>query len=229
MKIFIGRPVIFIDDEVYEVYTFNKIVKLKDKCAYVIDDYVYIYHGDCEMVNEDIPGIYLVDNNIYFNKPNKENRSKYTIDKIVDTEEVSDRIFNLIESGKVAMATVEDIDIVNNNANVFTPVIHPDDDFLKIIIKKVILDKKINLKNYAHKFKDDSMMTNMKSSLGKSTKMTVSYFKIWCEVLGINWDMTISDNGTDKDAPLMNEIQVNIDNYNVIEDVINNDINEDEE
>ena len=51
-------------------------------------------------------------------------------------------------------------------------------------------------------------LNNMKSGLSKSTKMTVPNFIKWCEILGLDWELTISDNGEDNINPLSETIVV---------------------
>ena len=75
-------------------------------------------------------------------------------------------------------------------------------------MKKAILDKKINLKNYKDRFTNEYALNNMKSGLSKSTKMTVPNFIKWCEILGLDWEMVIKDNGDDTINPLSETIIV---------------------
>ena len=115
------------------------------------------------------------------------------------------------KEGVVTAGEIEkdpDIEIINNNSEIFTPTIRPEDDFLKYIVKKAILDKKINLKNYRERFSNDYALNNMKSGLSKSTKMTVPNFIKWCEILGLDWEMTIKDNGDDTINPLSENIYI---------------------
>ncbi len=48
------------------------------------------------------------------------------------------------------------------------------------------------------------MLPNMKTALQNKTKMSVSYFTAWMELLGCTFDVVIKDNGTDSVNPLSN-------------------------
>ena len=207
-KIFIGtQPVVIIDDEYYTVETYTKNVKLKKDKAYIKGNFVYIYRGKVKSeLDIDKPGIYKIDKEVIFVKPEGKDKDKYSIDNVNELSPSS--IFDKIDEDVSKFIQPSDIEIINNNSEIFTPTIRPEDDFLKYIVKKAILDKKINLKNYKDRFSNEYALNNMKSGLSKSTKMTVPNFIKWCEILGLDWEMTISDNGDDTINPLSETIIV---------------------
>lgn len=84
-------------------------------------------------------------------------------------------------------------------SSVFVPVLKETDDFLKKIIKRVILDKGTNIERYKSLTPKDFMISNMKQSLSGSTKMSVKYFMIWCEVMGFDFEIIVRNNGKDID------------------------------
>jgi hypothetical protein len=211
IKIFFGRIIIIIDEEFHEVELYNPKKKLKKGFAYIKDDLVYIYYGKMKSDIEELPGIYLVNNEHKIIEPKKSERSKYSIDNIVELD--VDKIFKDIENHSDDFISPEDIETINNNVEVFIPTIKEDDDFLKYIVKKIIIDKKINLKNYQDKFTNQYALNNMKSGLSKETKMSVPNFKIWCEILGIKWKMEVEDSGEDKTNPLPEKLIVTSDNF----------------
>lgn len=207
-KVFIGtQPVVIIDDEYYTVQTYSKKIKLKKNVAYIKGNYVYIYRGKIKYESDiGAPGIYKLDNEIIFVKPKDKDKKKYDVDNVNEMSPTS--IFDKVSEDVSKFVQPEDIEIINNNSETFTPTIRPEDDFLKYIVKKAILDKKINLKNYKDRFTNEYALNNMKSGLSKSTKMTVPNFIKWCEILGLDWTMTISDSGSDKINPLSEDIIV---------------------
>lgn len=194
-----------VHDEFYEVNLFRDIDSLIVDTGYIFNgsDIVYVYRGKFTKESK-APGIYLKNGKLHFIEP-----SDRRVFSIFNIKEYSpERIFDEITKNMDSFISPEDIEIINNNSEKFIPTIKDSDDFLKVIIKKAIIDKKINLKNYKDSFKNQHMLTNLKSALGKSTKMTVTNFKIWCEALGLNWEIVITDSGADKISPLEDDIIV---------------------
>lgn len=98
---------------------------------------------------------------------------------------------------------------INAATTVFVPTINDDDDPLKKIIKQTIISKKIDINRLKHKMPQKYGLTNMKSALIGKTKMSITNFNIWCELLGVTYDIVISDNGTDMQNPLRKPIHFN--------------------
>ena len=148
----------------------------------------------------------MLNKKIIFVEPKEKEKKKYDVDNINELSTSS--IFDKVSQETDKFIQPSDIEIINNNSEMFTPTIRPEDDFLKYIVKKAILDKKINLKNYKNRFTNEYALNNMKSGLSKSTKMTVPNFVKWCEILGLDWEMTVSDNGDDNINPLSEPINI---------------------
>lgn len=205
-KVFIGsQPVIIIDDGFYMVEVYTKNVKLKKDKVYIKGDYVYIYRGKIKSEKDiDGAGIYKLNNKVIFIKPKEKEKEKYSIDNI--NELTPSSIFDTVSENSDKFFQPDDIETINNNSDIFTPTIKPDDDFLKRIIKEAIIDKKVNLKNYKDRFPNEYALNNMKSGLNKSTKMTVTNFVKWAEVLGLDWKVIVDDSGDDKFNPLTKTI-----------------------
>jgi len=210
-NVFIGtQPVIIIDDDYYNVDVFYENKSLKKNVAYIIDDYVYVYRGKVKSKDDiTLPGIYKINGEYVFEEPKKKYKEKYSVDNI--NELSTDSIFESIESAKTAFIDLDDIEIINNNSSSYKPMITEDDDFLKYIIKKAIIDKDINLKNYKSRFGNEYSLNNMKSALTKPTKMTVPNFLRWCEILGLKFEVKVYDAGLDNINPLPGPIVINSD------------------
>jgi len=205
VKVFLGRCIFTKDDEIHEVKPFFNNDKLTVGFAYIKGDLVYIFHGKINKLKSDLePGIYIENGTYKFVEPSKKERKIYSIDNI--TELNIDWLFDKVKENKDNFANPDDVEIINNNTETYTPTIKPTDDFLKVAVKKIITEKKINLKNYKSKFLDNYALNNRKSGLNNNTKMSVSNFKIWCEVLGIDWRLEIFDSGVDKMNPLKESI-----------------------
>lgn len=202
--------ILIVDDEYHKVSIASKdIIKNKKKKlvkgeGYTIGEYVYVYRGKKKKSNKLLPGIYLDDDNKrIIIEPTESQRKKYHIDNIIELD--TEAIFRQVENGVGDPLDVDYIESININGEKFTPTIKEDDDFLKVAVKKIILDKDIDLKPYRNLFPGPYSINNMKSSLIRSTKMTVTNFKTWCETMGVEWELTIRDNGTDKVNPLPEE------------------------
>lgn len=96
---------------------------------------------------------------------------------------------------------------MNAATSLFTPIMDTEkDDPLKQIIKKTILDKKIDINRLKHRLPQKYGLTNLKSALIGKTKMSITNFNIWCELLGIDYEICITDNGSDTENPLEKDI-----------------------
>jgi len=205
VKVFLGRCIFTKDDDIHEVKPFLKNIKLKKGFAYIKGVLVYIFHGKINKLKSELePGIYIENGTYKFVEPSRKERNFYSIDNI--TELNIDWLFDKVKENKEDFTSPEAIEIINNNREIPKLTIKPTDDFLKVAVKKIIIDKRINLKNYKNKFLDNYALNNRKSGLNNTTKMSVSNFKVWCEVLGIDWRLELFDNGTDKMNPLRESI-----------------------
>lgn len=210
IRIFTSVAGLIIDNEYYEVESFNKESKLKKGSAYIWDDYVYIYRGKLsrfDLIDELKPGIYKnVEGEYTIVDHPPAVKDNFHLRHVIEAN--VNRIFDEMKNNENQFIDHDDIEIINNNLAAWTPTMKEDDDFLKYIVKKIIIDKKINLKNYKDKFANQFALNNLKSGLNKDTKMTVPNFKTWCEILGVKWTFIITDNGTDKLTPLVDDIEV---------------------
>lgn len=217
LRIFVGRTFLSVDDNIYETELFIDGIKLKKGCGYIKDDYVYIYHGKISKQksrNNLKPGIYLDDTKdereyIFVNYASKEEKNKYNVKNLIELD--VNNIFNEIMSSKDKFTSVDDIEMINNNSEIYRPIFSDDDDFLKYIVKRVIQSKKINFKNYKNKFSNPYTMNNLVSSLKNKTKMSVNNFRLWEEILGFKWEMRIYDAGTDSMNPLDKDFTISSD------------------
>lgn len=210
MKVLIGPAYLVINnaEEVYPVEIFYPGKKLKKDTAYLIDETVYIYRGKMKKTaDSSLPGIYKTSSGYTFVEPNDEERETIYSDESIVTLSPED-IIGKIASNIDTFQQPEDIEIINSNSELFIPTIKESDDFLKLLVKMIIIDKKINIRNYKSHFANEYALNNMKSGLKRDTKMTVTNFKAWCEILGVKWKIVVSDNGTDTISPLPNDIEI---------------------
>ena len=195
-------------EEVYPVEIYREGKKLKKGVAYILDDIAYIYRGKLkETADSSMPGIYKTQDKRYkFVHPSESERDVYSEKNIVTMD--VDQIISTILTSSESFQQPEDIEIIKSNSELFIPTIKDTDDFLKMLVKMIIIEKKINIRNYKGHFANEYALNNMKSGLKRETKMTVTNFKAWCEILGVKWTITVSDNGTDTISPLENDITI---------------------
>lgn len=201
--VFMGRTILNIGDSYYEVHLLRKGVVPEYDKGYIIGDYVYIFKGEIEGLEDVQEGC------IYYTPDKVLTVGELVSDELKESHSISNivelniyQIFKDIEKNSENFTDAETIEAINNNSEVFTPTINKTDDFLKRLIKQAIVDKKISLKNYKDKFASQNDCNNMKSGLTHATKMSTSYFIKWLEVLGLKFRIVILDDGTDKLAPL---------------------------
>lgn len=96
----------------------------------------------------------------------------------------------------------QQINDMNASASKYVPVILESDDFLKKIVKQVILQKNINISRLKYKMNTKYSLPNMIAALNASTKMSVTYFMTWAELLGFDFEIVCKDNKTDTVDPL---------------------------
>lgn len=207
-RVFTDKKVLTVDDNLYDVDLYRKGAELTKLQGYIRDEYVYVYYGKEKNFNPDKPtGLYKIPNtNELLFHQNPKDLEKYHIDNIIQLN-INQIFEDVLKNGEEFIDPSEAL-AIDNNKHQFKPVITHDDDVWKYIIKRVILQKKINLKNYRHLFESPHELNNMRSALEGKTKMSVKYFQAWCEILGIDWELTVFDNGTDKIAPMDDAITV---------------------
>lgn len=210
MRILLGQAYLVLNnaEEVYPVELYFDDMKLKKRHAYIKNDVVYIYHGRLKnAADSSIPGIYKTSDGYIFVEPSKKDiENIYSVDNVVDLD--INNIIVKISKNADAFQQPEDIEIINSNSELYVPTIKETDDFLKLLVKLIIIDKKINIRNYKDCFANEYALNNMKSGLKRDTKMTVTNFKAWCEILGVRWKIVVEDNGTDTMNPLPNSIEI---------------------
>lgn len=168
--------------------------KLKEGYAYLmIDGLVYPYRGIYEEKFIELdPGIYLDEENGGKHRIVPIPKGKeycYDESKIIELD--VDQIINKLNTEE--FGDDEAVEEALLNGDVMKPVIKDSDDFLKFIVKKVILEKGVSTSQYKKKFPKSHEFPNLKQGLEKDTKMSIVNFKRWAELLGFDWEITVSD------------------------------------
>lgn len=173
------RRFLEVDGVIYEILD-NTVHKMKKGFCYIKDNYIYIYGGKIKNKNDLTPGYcYKYNDNIIYINHNEKDKEKYSIDKImcISNNKIIEKI-NKDDNFKEVDRT-----IIDNSDEYFAPEILSTDNILKVIVKKILKKKKINLKSIRDKFKNDYDISNMKGALLKAGPMSMMYFQKWIELL----------------------------------------------
>lgn len=207
--VYTGKIFLMTGDDVIKVERYDEDKKLKKGNGYIYNGHVLIYRGKKEKFTGSLDcGIYMDENkkHMIVEPHNKIESDIYHKRNIVDFN--IDRIYNEINNNKDDFLSEKDIEVINASTEIFTTVIKQGDDFLKKSIKEALNRKKINLKVYKEKFKNEHSLNNMKSALNKRSKMSVGYFLDWCEILGLDWTIIVTDSGADPISSIGEPIMV---------------------
>jgi len=169
------------------------------------DGYIWIYSKEKPkgMKMDAYPYFWFnEDNKIEFNNVSDFIKNIYNTNNLRDIDIVS--IIDKTKEGEVLYNEEEIIDM-NASSNFYIPIIKESDDFLKKVVKMIIIEKGINIKRLKSKTGMSYTLPNMITALNNDTKMSVNYFVSWMELLGCSFEIVIRDNGTDKVNPLKHD------------------------
>ena len=164
--------------------------KLTTDVGYLKDGYVYIYRGDISKKRKYKSGLFTNDNNDYMFFLDNDEKDLYAFDKIKD-----DSIASIIRwanniNPRLQHKIMKDI---NKSTDIYVPELDENDDFLKHLVKLMLIEKKISLKDYKDKFKKTHDITNIKASLdtktspdGKRGALTINNLLKWVDLLDMD-------------------------------------------
>ena len=194
-----GNCVISIegDENIYSVVPYYKGVKLEKNTGYLKDGYVYIYRGDISRQKKFKNGIFTdKKGNVYFSLDPEES-SKYSFDNIKD-----DSIQSIIKQAEKIDPKLKRkiMKQITQSSDIYLPELDANDDFMKHLIKLILHDKKIDIKQFKHKFTKSHGITNLKAALetkssadGKKGSLTLSNMIKWMELLDMDIEVIFKD------------------------------------
>ena len=129
--------------------------------------------------------------------------------------------FELDDNGTDPEHPVGHIEISNNHSatedygedipGVFKVPLKDNDDPLKRLIKICVIRKKMVLAEYRDKGSTPHLINNMRSALKRDGRMMFPYFTYWCEILGMNYLITLEKDGFIETSDTC--FQIPIENY----------------
>ena len=196
-------PDILLDDGkvMRNVLLFNKDIKEWDPMvAYLDGDYYYLFKGKVpENGNIEEPGIYI---DRQTNEPllavpsTDEEKKKYSYnDKICSTS--ANEIIDKINRKEV------EVFIMPESSKAYCPEITEDDDILKRLMKKIIIDKGIDIDRFKTRFVDKNALFNFKQVLKGTNRLSMLLFDRGLEAFNLKYTIIVSEGpGSPIAAPL---------------------------
>lgn len=186
------KKYINIDNVIYVVKELKGANKLKETHAYIHGSYVYPFKGKIKSKPKSGIGVYKVKGTeeILIVRPVGRIARKYSVDNIYSLD--AEYISKLIKSEGVKDGKDEAL-LKAEVGEVFAPVIENDDNELQRVIKKCLQHKKIDLKNYEHRFKSPTDLNNFKRALIVHGTMSMDKFNRWCDILDLEYELTVKD------------------------------------
>lgn len=180
------------DDSRVKAYSKNK--------GYILNDTVWIYSDIGRAKNNRYPYFWINDNGeIEFSKPTKQVLAMFSVKKLNSLNLTI--MTNSLDKNE-ELYDIRVVNDMNSSGEKYIPTMSDRDDFLKKLIKTCIINKAINLNRLKHRVGQKYVLPNMKAALDNSTKMSVSYYNMWTELLGLDYVVVIYDNGSDEINPL---------------------------
>lgn len=194
-----GNCIISIEEDsnIYSVIPYYEGIELEKNVGYFRNGYVYIYRGDISRQKKYKNGIFTDKKGNIFFVLDPEESDKYAFDKIKD-----DSIQSIIKQAtnidpKLKRKIMRQI---TDSSDLYLPELNPNDDFLKHLVKLILHEKKIDIKQFKHKFTKSHGITNIKAALetktspdGKKGSLTVNNLLKWMELLDMDIEVIFRD------------------------------------
>lgn len=200
-----GNCVISIegDENIYSVLPYSTRAELVKNTGYLKDGLVYIYRGDISKKKKFTNGLFTDKKGNRMFAMGEDDKNHFTFENIQD-----DSIHSIVEQTKRINPKLKKkiMKEINKSSDIYSPEIDENDDFLKHLIKQIVLEKKIDLKDHRDKFKRVHDSSNLKASLeaktspdGKRGTLTINNLMKWMEVLDMDIEVIFKDSPTSED------------------------------
>lgn len=173
------------------------LLSLTEGKGYVYQDDIFIYQG---LVNskEEVPE--FAKENIFVLIDGKKPKLKFIYSDVEEEKDafkfqhLANADLESIEAGIESVGELYDpetIRYINAATAKFVPIINEDDDFLKKIIKYLIIMSNTDINEFKAVKKEKYFLTNLKQALIGNTKMSTINFRIWSELIGNDFDIIV--------------------------------------
>lgn len=186
------------DENIYSVVPYYKGISLEKNTGYLRDGFIYIYRGDISRQKKFKNGIFTdKKGNVYFSLDPEESE-KFAFERIKD-----DSIQSIIKQAEQVDPNLKRkiMKQITQSSDIYLPELDPaNDDCFKHLVKLMLHEKKIDLKQYKHLFTKAHFLTNLKAALevkssadGKRGSLTTSNLFKWLSVLGMDIEIVCKD------------------------------------
>ena len=191
------------DDELFYIAPLpniqtSKYEELNPEYAYIDNGYFYLLRGKYPLYKDDLiePGLYNKNGDIVIHMPASDiDKEKYSVKKaIVNTSK--ERIIEVLKSKDKIFVSIPE------GSTAFNPGINEDDDILKRAIKKVLLEKNVDIDLYKHRFTDKNALLNFKQVMKSKSKLSMLLFERGCDVLNLKYTIIIEEASPDDNVGL---------------------------
>lgn len=157
--------------------------------GYVYRDHVWVFKDDIKSAT--YPIVYHAKDDttddLEFIRPAPEEFENWAVDKIRENSFDDART---VSEDRIILSS-EMIEAMNNATSSYKPTIAEGDDFLKRLVKTAIRTKDVDLNRLKAKMSKSYGLSNLKSALKGSTKMSVNGFRTWMVLLGLDFTVTV--------------------------------------
>lgn len=158
--------------------------------GYVYNGYVWVFKDDTTSATYPIAYHNKDDgtDSLKFIEPAPEDFLAWSVDNILENS--FDDACSVSEDRIILSSAM--IEAMNNATSSYKPVIAENDDFLKRLVKTAIRTKKVDLNRLKAKMAKSYGLSNLKSALKGTTKMSVNGFHTWMMLLGLDFTISVS-------------------------------------
>ena len=175
----------------------------KNGKGYIHDGYIWIFSYK-RPDDSKVPYFWYEHGKICFGKMREPLKEYFSEDKLLDLS-FANTVYQMDPNEELYDENV--LSDMNSSTSIFVPEINEGDDCLKILIKMAIKEKKINVNRLKSRMDKSYSLSNLKTALIGKTKMSVPNFIVWCDLLGLGFNITIFDNQMDEQNPLKHAIE----------------------
>lgn len=163
--------------------------------GYTHGGYVWVFHEEKKPNTWRTPIVYMEDGNLCYQFCGE----GFSMDEWAEENIKENRLEDAEKVTKDQITfSVEMIEAMNNATSSYKPVVEETDDFMKRLVKTVILLKGVDLNRLKAKMSKAYGLSNLISALRGKTKMSVTGFSTWVELLGIAFTVKITSEKKEK-------------------------------
>lgn len=195
IKIYNDSSLLITEDAILSIKLFNEnTTSFERGIAYLHDDFYLLYRGEYTEKEYNLlyniePGIYRISDtnkNIVILPESDEDMEKYTYEDKISSIETEDIIHAINTKEKILINVPE-------SSKLFIPVLSNEDDILKRLIKKALIEKGIDIDQYRHRFENKNELFNFKQVVRNKNKLSILLFDRGCEALNLKYTVIIEE------------------------------------